>query len=122
VETNAKRLTAFDVDREGRLSGRRLYADIGALVGPAARPDGIWAAADGIWVATLDAHVVVRVREGKLLEAIETPALHRSRVAFATTGALLVTVADTHGQPLMEAVKAKSLATSAVLIEPSTLK
>lgn len=59
-ETAAGRLTAFDVDSNGSLGGRRLWAQ---LDGPL--PDGICLDAEGaIWVASPFSAEVVRVREG----------------------------------------------------------
>jgi sugar lactone lactonase YvrE len=118
AETNAKRLTAFDVAADGHLSGRRLYADITALAGPDARPDGIWHAAEGIWVATLEGCAVVRVRDGQLLARVDTAPRLPIACCVRDDGALLVTVADTHGQPLADALKARTLVTSAMLVTP----
>ena len=70
AETGAKRLTAFDLDpAEGRLSRRRVWADLGAL-----RPDGICLDAEGaVWCAALRANACVRVREGgEVLQRIAT--------------------------------------------------
>ncbi len=59
-ETAAGRLTAFDVDSNGSLSGRRLWAQ---LDGPL--PDGICLDAEGaVWVASPFSAEVVRVRAG----------------------------------------------------------
>ena len=62
-------LTAFDIDGEGFLSGRRLWADIRPRV-----PDGICLDADGaIWVANPIAPECVLVAEGGAVkEVIET--------------------------------------------------
>jgi sugar lactone lactonase YvrE len=60
AETRAQRLTAFDVDVNGGLSNRRLWAALGAHF-----PDGICLDADGaIWVADPRGKCVIRVREG----------------------------------------------------------
>ncbi len=110
VESTAQRLTAFDVNDAGKLSSRRVYADIAALVGPDARPDGIWPVEDGIWVATLGGHAVVKVRDGELLASIDTGSLYP--IACCVEGQrLYVTVADTRGAPLMEALAAKAMDT-----------
>jgi len=59
-ESLAKRLTAFDIDENGRLSRRRVFAELGNF-----SPDGICLDAEGcIWVAIPNAEGVVRVREG----------------------------------------------------------
>lgn len=47
AESYGRRLTAFDIEADGSLSGRRLFADLGKRV-----PDGICLdEAGGIWVA-----------------------------------------------------------------------
>ena len=64
-ESLAGRLTAFDIDPDGGLSGRRVFAEeLG--------PDGITMDAEGaVWVGTLD-YAVVRVAEGgKILQRVE---------------------------------------------------
>jgi sugar lactone lactonase YvrE len=84
AETFAGRLTAFDVDEDGRLSNRRVWAQFGETpqtedVGEALQrlqvaPDGICAdAEDAIWVAD-PLHVrVIRVGEGgEILDEIPT--------------------------------------------------
>jgi sugar lactone lactonase YvrE len=73
-ESFAGRLTAFDVEPDGGLSNRRVFAEnLG--------PDGICFDADGaIWVQT-GAEAVVRVAEGgEILERIE---LEENRAPFA---------------------------------------
>ncbi|WP_423066074.1 SMP-30/gluconolactonase/LRE family protein [Devosia sp. CN2-171] len=60
AETWAGRVTAFDIDDEGRLSNRRLFADM-----PGREPDGICADAEGaIWVACFNTGEFVRVLHG----------------------------------------------------------
>lgn len=60
AETFAHRLTAFDIDADGSLSGRRLFADLGKRT-----PDGICLDAEGaIWVSSSETGEVLRVREG----------------------------------------------------------
>jgi len=59
-ETFAARLSAFDVAGDGRLSNRRVWAQLERAV-----PDGICLDADGaIWVASPISKGVLRVREG----------------------------------------------------------
>jgi sugar lactone lactonase YvrE len=67
-ETMAGRLTAFDVDGEGALSNRRVWAQLEKAV-----PDGICLDAEGaIWVASPVSRAFLRVREGgEVLERIE---------------------------------------------------
>jgi len=61
AESAGPRLTAFDVGRDGTLSGRRVWAD---LHGTSIFPDGICLDADGaVWVAT-GGTSCVRIREG----------------------------------------------------------
>jgi sugar lactone lactonase YvrE len=59
-ETFASRLTAFEVEADGSLSGRRVWAQLEGIV-----PDGICLDAEGaIWVASPVSHAVFRVAEG----------------------------------------------------------
>jgi sugar lactone lactonase YvrE len=60
AESYAKRLTAFEIEADGGLSGRRIWADLGAGV-----PDSICADAEGaVWYADVPNRCCVRVREG----------------------------------------------------------
>lgn len=60
AETLAARITAFDIDADGRLHGRRVWADLGERF-----PDGCTLdAAGGLWVATPPRREAVRVVEG----------------------------------------------------------
>jgi sugar lactone lactonase YvrE len=59
AESHAGRLTAFDIDREGALTHRRVWA---AVVNSA--PDGICADGDTIWYADVPNAECVAVREG----------------------------------------------------------
>lgn len=69
AESAANRLTAFDVAGDGRLSGRRVFAELASVV-----PDGICLDAEGaIWVADPLGCQVVRVTEGgDVLERLST--------------------------------------------------
>jgi sugar lactone lactonase YvrE len=69
AETFGHRLTAWDRDSDGRLSRRRLWADVGEC-----GPDGITMDAEGaVWAADPFLGRVVRVAEGgKVLETIWT--------------------------------------------------
>lgn len=59
-ETYGARLTAFDIEPDGSLTGRRLWAQLERAV-----PDGICLDADGaIWVASPVSAEVLRVRQG----------------------------------------------------------
>lgn len=118
AETAAQRLTAFDVDEHGSLDRRRRYADISALVGPEARPDGIWPADDGVWVATTTGRRVVKVRDGALIESYDTtPELPIACCADDATARLFVTLADTAGRPLLEALTDKEVSTRVATID-----
>jgi len=68
AESHGHRLTAFDIDTHGGLSGRRVWADLGH-----AAPDGICLDAEGAcWYADVPNRRCVRVREGgEVLEEIE---------------------------------------------------
>jgi sugar lactone lactonase YvrE len=60
AESHAKRLTAFDIADDGRLSNRRAWASLGEGV-----PDGICIDAEGaVWYADVPNKRCVRVREG----------------------------------------------------------
>jgi len=73
-ESFARRLTAFDIDADGGLSGRRVFAE-------GLGPDGISLDAEGaVWVGTAD-YSVVRVAEGgEVLHRVE---LGENRAPFA---------------------------------------
>jgi len=77
AETLALQLTAFDVDGEGRLSNRRVFASLQPSL---CAPDGICADAEGgIWVANSIAPEVLRVTEGgEITDRVST-----SQPAFA---------------------------------------
>ncbi|MCB1744166.1 MAG: SMP-30/gluconolactonase/LRE family protein, partial [Gammaproteobacteria bacterium] len=69
AETRANRLTAFDVAADGRLSNRRLFADLGSHY-----PDGICLdAAGAVWVADPRNRCVIRVTaDGHIEQRIDT--------------------------------------------------
>jgi sugar lactone lactonase YvrE len=61
AETFANRLTAFEIQTDGSLSNRRVWAQLNENI----RPDGICLDAEGaIWVASPSSSEVLRVREG----------------------------------------------------------
>jgi sugar lactone lactonase YvrE len=62
-------LTAYDIDDEGSLSGRRVWADLAG-----AAPDGICLdAEDAVWFAEVPGHRCVRVAEGgEVLQIVES--------------------------------------------------
>jgi sugar lactone lactonase YvrE len=77
AESHGKRLTAFDIEPDGRLSNRRVWADVGAGV-----PDGISIDSDGaVWYADVPNQRCVRVREGG--DVLHT--IQRDRGCFACT-------------------------------------
>ena len=60
AESAANRLTAFRIEADGSLTGRRLFADLGGHV-----PDGICLDAEGaVWIADPLHNSVVRVADG----------------------------------------------------------
>ena len=60
AESHARKLTAFDIADDGRLSNRRVWADLGD-----GAPDGICTDADGaVWYADVPNRRCMRVREG----------------------------------------------------------
>jgi sugar lactone lactonase YvrE len=60
AETLGQRLTAFDIEADGSLSGRRTWAQLDKIL-----PDGICLDAEGaIWVASPISSAVLRVAEG----------------------------------------------------------
>lgn len=69
AETHAARLSAFDVDAGGGLSGRRVWADL-----PGCFPDGLCRDAEGaVWVADAGGRRLLRLREGgAVVQALST--------------------------------------------------
>ncbi|MBL8670021.1 MAG: SMP-30/gluconolactonase/LRE family protein [Alphaproteobacteria bacterium] len=66
-ETFARRLTAFDVDGQGRLSGRREVARFGA----GTYPDGLCLDASGdLWITSIVSNRVIRVGAGGRQETV----------------------------------------------------
>jgi sugar lactone lactonase YvrE len=80
AESYANRLTAFDIDADGNLSNRRIWA---ALEGAA--PDGICLDAEGaVWYGDVPNKCCVRVREGG--EVVQTIYLDRGCFACMLGG------------------------------------
>jgi len=80
-ETFASCLTAFDINEDGTLANRRVWADLRSIEeGYTPVPDGICLDAEGaIWVASPSTNDVIRVQEGgALLDKVEV-----DRGAFA---------------------------------------
>jgi sugar lactone lactonase YvrE len=103
AESFAGRLTAFDIDDDGSLSNRRIWAD-------GIAPDGICLDADGcIWASTAhDAKDCARVREGG--EVLERIQLDRFCFASMLGGpdrrTLFMLAADWRGSENVDAVVA----------------
>jgi sugar lactone lactonase YvrE len=119
AETWAQRLTAFTIGADGRLTDRRLFADLAAVLHPEARPDGICATADGVWVCTLTAHAVALVGHSGLLARIGTGDGQPVACCLDTAGRLFVTVAETGGGSVLEAVADKTLTSHVDVYEPA---
>src|ERR671916_1216905 len=80
AESYANRLTAFDIEADGSLSDRRVWAELGDGV-----PDGICLDAEGaVWYADVPNRRCVRVREGG--EVLQTVGLDRGCFACALGG------------------------------------
>jgi sugar lactone lactonase YvrE len=80
AESYAKRLTAFDIDADGGLANRRVWADLGDGV-----PDSLCADAENaVWYADVPNKRCVRVREGG--QVLETIGLDRACFACALGG------------------------------------
>jgi sugar lactone lactonase YvrE len=81
AESYAKRLTAFDIETDGALSNRRVWADLKNGV-----PDGIcFDAENAVWYGDVPNQQCVRVREGG--EVLQTVELDRGCFACALGGA-----------------------------------
>jgi sugar lactone lactonase YvrE len=79
ADSHAEQLVGFDVAEDGRLSGRRVWAQLEHA------PDGICADADGaVWVASVPSQHCVRVREGG--EVLATVAADRGCFACMLGG------------------------------------
>jgi sugar lactone lactonase YvrE len=117
AETSRRRLTAFTVGADQRLHSPRGYADLAALVGEPARPDGIWPAGDGgVWVATTTGQTLAHVRDGALVTAIPTAPEFPIACCADDDGGLLVTLADTGGEPLLAALARGAVTTRAAIV------
>jgi len=80
AESHGKRITAFDIAKDGRLSHRRVWADLGDGV-----PDGICIDADNtVWYADVPNKRCVRVREGG--EVLQTVTVDRGCFACMLGG------------------------------------
>src|SRR5215472_13114384 len=80
AESHGKKLTAFDIAKDGSLSRRRVWADLGSGV-----PDGICIDADSaVWYADVPNKRCVRVREGG--EVLQTVTVDRGCFACMLGG------------------------------------
>ena len=81
AESYGHRLTAFDIEEDGSLSNRRVWADLGS-----GSPDGICLDAEyAVWYADVPARRCVRVRKGG--EVLQTVDLDRGCFACMLGGA-----------------------------------
>lgn len=119
AETWVQRLTAFTIGDDGQLTDKRLFADLAEIVHPEARPDGICAAPRGVWVCTLTAHAVALVDASGQLAQISTGDGYPIACCLDPDGRLLVTVAESGGIPVMEAVANKTVRTHVEVYEPT---
>ena len=69
-ESAGNRIQAFDIEPDGSLTNRRVWADLGERT-----PDGMCLDAEGaLWIACIQACEFVRVAEGgEVLDRVETP-------------------------------------------------
>jgi len=101
AETMGQRLTAFDIEADGALSGRRCFAEL-----PGRAPDGIAVDAEGaIWVSCFLSDEFVRVHDGGAISA-RVDVAGRRAVSCALGGAdrrtLFMLTAETNPEELME--------------------
>jgi len=122
AETWLKRLTAFTIGDDGRLTDKRLFADLAAVVHPEARPDGLCAAPHAVWVCTLTAHAVALVDQSGQLAQISTGDGYPIACCLDADGRLLVTVADSGGVPVMDAVANKTVKTHVEVYETAAAR
>ncbi|MEU6139666.1 SMP-30/gluconolactonase/LRE family protein [Streptomyces sp. NPDC047081] len=111
------RLVAFDIDADGGLSGRRLWADLGE-----GTPDGICTDADNaVWYADVPGRRCVRVAEGGTV--LRTVTLDRGAFACVLGGpdrrTLFITAARWQGMTEAEMVVPGSGQVLAVPVEVS---
>ena len=90
---------------------------------PDARPDGICAAARGVWVCTLTGHAIALVdQSGRLAQMIGTGDGQPVACCLDPAGRLFVTVAATGGVPVLEAVANKTLKSHVDVYEPAATR
>ena len=107
AESHGKKLTAFDIAKDGSLSNRRVWADLGSGV-----PDGICIDADNaVWYADVPNKRCVRVREGG--EVLQTVTVDRGCFACMLGGAdrktLFIVAAEWRGmEKIAEVAQART--------------
>jgi sugar lactone lactonase YvrE len=116
AESLRQRLTAFTVTPSGRLQSAGTWADVRQAVGAESFPDGIWAAGDVVWVATVGARTMAAFRDGELVERIDTSPRLPIACCASDPGDLIVTLADTSGRTLADAIAQRVVATEAVVL------
>ena len=94
ADSHAEQLVAFEVEDDGALGDRRVWADLEYA------PDGICADSDGaVWVASVPGQRCARVREGG--EVLDTVAVDRGCFACMLGGedgrTLFIAAAEWHG-------------------------
>ncbi|GLQ97800.1 SMP-30/gluconolactonase/LRE family protein [Dyella mobilis] len=117
AESHGKRLTAFDIDGDGGLSHRRVWADL-----VDGFPDGICIDADGaVWYADVPNKRCVRVREGG--EVLQTVAVDRGCFACMLGGAdgktLFIVATEWRGMAQMAAVAAERTGRILTVLAPA---
>ncbi len=100
AESHGRCLTAFDIESNGDLHNRRVWADLGD-----GTPDGICVDAEGaVWYADVPNQLCVRVREGGAV--LDTVSVHRGGFACMLGGAaratLFITAAQWSGMDRMD--------------------
>jgi sugar lactone lactonase YvrE len=123
AETWAQRLVAYSIGPDGGLGDRRLEAELTEIVGKDARPDGIWATPEGIWVSTLTAHQVVLLKGDRLLRSFDVGTRLPVACCVDDGSRLLVTASDTAGLSLGDAITQHRLSTAVLVfdLEPRPL-
>ena len=107
AESHGKKLTAFDIAKDGSLSHRRVWADLGNGV-----PDGICIDAENaVWYADVPNKCCVRVREGG--EVLQTVTVDRGCFACMLGGAdkktLFIVVTEWRGmEKITEVARART--------------
>jgi sugar lactone lactonase YvrE len=107
AESHGKKLTAFDIAKDGSLSHRRVWADLGNGV-----PDGICIDAENaVWYADVPNKCCVRVREGG--EVLQTVTVDRGCFACMLGGAdkktLFIVVTEWRGmEKIAEVARART--------------